>query len=421
MYALIDCNNFYVSCERAFQPDLQNRAGVVLSNNDGCAIARSQEAKDLGIKMGAPYFELKETHKDVWVRSSNYPLYQDMMHRVTAIIRKYFPDQEIYSIDECFCDLSGYDYLNPEQLAIDLRAELLQCTGIPVCIGVARTKTLSKIANRIAKKKYKETGVYFLRSTEDEHEALKQTEIGDVWGIGRQHAARLMDIGVDNAYKFTKLTVGWVQLQMTIVGVRMWRELRGESCIPMEYIRAKKKGIGTSRSFGKAETNLFVILEALATYTSIAALKLRNQNSVCGNVYVFIHTSPFNKPKDRYSVGLKMKLPVPLSNTPELIKIAKYLLKKIFKPGYRYQKVGIMLTDIRPDSEVQQSLFDKNATKRSKINTALKALDKINRKHGRDTVRMAASGYERTWTMKQEHLSKNYTTKLTDVLVVKAK
>jgi len=393
----------------------------VLSNNDGCAIARSQEAKDKGIKMGEPYFQMKETHKDVWVRSSNYPLYHDIMLRVTSIIRRYFPDQEIYSIDECFCDLSGYEYMDPEELALQLRAELLQCTGIPVCIGVARTKTLSKIANRIAKKKYKERGVFFLSSLEDEHEALKQTEIGDVWGIGRQHAARLINIGVDNAYKFTQLTVGWVQLYMTIVGVRMWRELNGESCIPMEYIRAKKKGIGTSRSFGKAETDLSVMLEALATYTSIAALKLRNQNSVCAKINVFTHTSMFADPKNRYSVGLDLKLEVPTSSTSELIKAAKYLLRRIFKPGYRYQKVGIFLMDIRPDDQVQQSLFDTKVESRGKLITALKAMDSINRKQGKDSVRMAATGYERKWTMKQENLSRGYTTNIRDVLVVKAK
>lgn len=421
MYALIDCNNFYVSCERAFQPELQNRAGVVLSNNDGCAIARSQEAKDLGVSMGAPYFQLKETHKDVWVRSSNYPLYQDMMYRVTSIIRKYFPEQEIYSIDECFCDLKGYEYLDPEELALQLRAELLQCTGIPVCIGVARTKTLSKIANRIAKKKYKERGVFFLRSIDDEHEALKQTEIGDVWGIGRQHAARLINIGVDNAYKFTQLTAGWVQLQMTIVGVRMWRELKGESYIAMEYVRAKKKGIGTSRSFGRAETELSVMLEALATYTAIAALKLRNQNSVCAKINVFIHTSRFADPKNRYSVGLDLKLIVPTSNTAELIKAAKYLLRKIFQPGYRYQKVGIFLMDIRPDDQIQQSLFDTGSESRLKMTAALKAMDKVNRIQGKDTVRIAATGYERKWTMKQEHLSRSYTTSIKDVLIVQAK
>lgn len=420
MFALIDCNNFYVSCERAFQPQLQNKAGVVLSNNDGCAIARSQEAKEMGVKMGAPYFQLRDTHKEVWVRSSNYPLYHDMMLRVTSIIRKFFPDQEIYSIDECFCDLAGYDYLDRQQLAIDLRTEILKCTGIPVCIGVARTKTLAKIANRIAKKKT-DNGVYFLNKKEEET-ALKGTETGDVWGIGKQHAKRLVAMGVINAYQFSKLPASFVQKQMTIVGLRMWRELRGDSCIPMEYIREAKKGIGTSRSFGRPETDLNVMLEAIATYASIAALKLRNQNSVCGKVEVYTHTSRFIPDLDKYfSAAMDIKLPTPTSSTAELIKIAKYLLKKIFKQGYRYQKVGIMLGDIRPDDQVQQSLFDKNTETRSKMIDALKAMDRLNQRNGRDTVRIAASGYERKWTMKQNFLSRKYTTDIRDVLIVKAK
>lgn len=421
MFALIDCNNFYVSCERAFQPELQNRAGVVLSNNDGCVISRSQEAKDLGIKMGAPFFELRTSHPDVWVRSSNYALYQDLMLRVTAIIRNYFPDQEIYSIDECFCNLAGYDYLDPRTLAVKLRADILKSTGIPVCIGVARTKTLSKIANRIAKKQTK-NGVYFLDTETEEQIALKNTEIGDVWGIGRQHASKLMNIGINNALQFIKLPAEFVQKQMTIVGLRMWKELKGISCIPMEYVRAAKKGIGTSRSFGQPETELTLMLEAVATYASIAALKLRSQDSVCGKVEVYTHTSRFVQDPRKFYSGVKdIKLPTPTSSTAELIKVAQYLLKKIFKQGYRYQKVGIMLTDIWPADQVQQSLFDKNAAIRSKMTEALKVMDLMNERNGRDTVRLAASGYERKWTMKQDFLSKKYTTDIKDVIVVNAK
>lgn len=420
MYALIDCNNFYVSCERVFQPDLQNRAGVVLSNNDGCAIARSQEAKDLGIKMGHPYFQMRETHKDVWVRSSNYALYQDMMYRVTSIIRRYFPDQEIYSIDECFCDLKGYGLLDPYTLAVSLRDELLRCTGIPVCVGIARTKTLAKIANRLAKKRCKEVGVYVLDTNEREHEALSSTDIGDVWGIGSRHAAKLMGMGITDAYRFTQLPADWVLKQMTIVGLRMWRELRGESCIPMEYIRKAKKGIGTSRSFGRPETELKVLLEALSTYVSIASEKLRRQRCVCSRIYVYARTSEYINEKDRFACGLEVKLLSPTANDAELIRIAQSILRNTFRQGYRYQKVGVMLSDIRPDSEVQQSLFDRAPDKRMKIRKALAAMDRINRREGRDTVRMAATGNEGEWTMKQEFRSKRYTTKLSDVIVVKA-
>lgn len=419
MYALIDCNNFYVSCERVFQPRLQGRAGVVLSNNDGCVIARSQEAKDLGITMGHPYFKMRNTHPQVWVRSSNYPLYQDMMHRVTSIIRKYFPDQEIYSIDECFCDLTGHQLLAPYERAMELRAEILRCTGIPVCIGVARTKTLAKIANRIAKKRA-DDGVYFLETTAAEADVLVSTEIGEVWGIGRRHAAKLRAIGVDTAYKFTQLPADWVLKEMTIVGLRMWRELRGESCIPMEYVRAAKKGIGTSRSFGRPETRLDVMLEALATYVSIAAAKLRKQRSVCGKIYVYARTSDFIPEKDRFACGLEVKLLTPTSGDGELIRIAQSILKQTFRGGYRYQKVGVMLSDIRPDSQVQQSLFDRKVDRRQRLHRLHQTMDRINQRAGRHTVRMAATGSEGKWTMKQEFRSPQYTTRLSDIMVVKA-
>ncbi|WP_262249744.1 Y-family DNA polymerase [Parapedobacter soli] len=420
MYALIDCNNFYVSCERVFQPHLQDKAGVVLSNNDGCAIARSQEAKDLGIKMGHPYFQLKDTHPHVWVRSSNYALYQDMMYRVTSIIRNYFPDQEIYSIDECFCDLRGFTVIDPLSLAAELRSEILNCTGIPVCIGVARTKTLAKIANRIAKKKYKDVGVFVLQSQEQEAKALEATEIGDVWGIGGRHAARLRAMGIDNAGKFARLPPDWVLKNMTIVGLRMWRELNGESCIPMEYVRKAKKGIGTSRSFGKPESRLAVLLEALATYVSLASAKLRSQNSVCGRVYVYARTSDFVGEAERFACGFEVRLITPTANTGELIKVAGWILKKTFRDGYRYQKVGVLLSDIRPDTEVQQSLFDRSVKRRVRMASAFRAMDSINARNGRDTVRVAASGNEGKWTMKQDFRSKRYTTKLSEIITVKA-
>src|SRR5690606_34698317 len=319
---------------------------------------------------------------------------------------------------ECFCDLTGYNYLDPEQLAIELRAEILKCTCIPVCIGIARTKTLSKIANRMAKKKT-DNGVYFLNTKEEEN-ALRNTEIGDVWGIGRHQAKRLVAIGVVNAYQFINLPASYVQKQMTIVGLRMWRELKGESCIPMEYIRKAKKGIGTSRSFGRPETELKVLLEALSTYVSIASEKLRRQRCVCSRIYVYARTSEYINEKDRFACGLEVKLLSPTANDAELIRIAQSILRNTFRQGYRYQKVGVMLSDIRPDSEVQQSLFDRAPDKRMKIRKALAAMDRINRREGRDTVRMAATGNEGEWTMKQEFRSKRYTTKLSDVIVVKA-
>lgn len=419
MYALIDCNNFYVSCERAFQPALQNKAGVVLSNNDGCAIARSEEAKLLSVRMGTPFFEIQQANIPVWVRSSNYPLYQDMMLRVTSIIRRYFPDQEIYSIDECFCDLNGYHYLSPEQLAHQLRADILQSTGIPVCIGIARTKTLAKFANRLAKKSKDAAGVYFL-SASQEPSVLKQLTVKDIWGIGRQHSQRLEKIGVQTAYDFTRLSRQWVQKHMSIVGVRTWQELQGVSCIPMEYIREAKKGIGTSRSFGKAQTEIAPMLEALSTYISHAAYKLRRQNSVCSKIYVYAHTSGYIPEQQQSYIGLEVKLPTPTADSSELVKIGKWILRKTFRSGYRYIKVGVDLRDICPDDQVQQSLFDTQVAKREKMLRAMQAMDKINNKEGRETIRLASSGYEKKWAMRQEFRSPAFTTRIADIIKVKA-
>lgn len=423
MFALIDCNNFYVSCERVFQPQLQNKPGVVLSNNDGCAIARSAEAKELGIPMGMPFFQLRNKYneEEVWVRSSNYPLYQDMMLRVTAIIRKYFPAQEIYSIDECFCDLSGYSYFDLADLGVRLRSELLQCTGIPVCIGIARTKTLAKIANRIAKKKYKDVGVYVLKNEVEEHQALLDTAIGDVWGIGRKQAKKLIEKDIKNAYSFISTPLAWVQKHFTIVGARLWRELKGEPCIQMEYIRDAKKGIGTSRSFGKAEDKLEVLLEALAAYISNAAVKLRKQNSVAGQIYVYARTSHFIPIDQQCCVGLELKLPTPTASTGELIKVGQWILRQVFMPGFYYAKVGVMLYDIRPNTQVQQSLFDSKVELRHKMSKALLAVDQVNNLHGRHTVRLAISGYEQKWTMKQEFRSPDYTTDIKGIILVNAR
>lgn len=421
MYALIDCNNFYVSCERVFQPSLQGRAGVVLSNNDGCAIARSQEAKDLGIAMGMPFFQLRESFDNVWVRSSNYALYQDMMRRVTSIIRRYFPDQEIYSIDECFCDLSGYQLLDPERLALALREELLRCTGIPVCIGVARTKTLAKIANRLAKKEHQDTGVYFLTSKEQEQKALGRTPIRDVWGIGRRHAKRLTDLGIHDARAFALLPADWVRSEMTVVGLRLWKELNGMPCIPMEYHRPKKKGIGTSRSFGTPQTELPMLQEALATYIALAASKLRLQDSVCARMHVYAHTSGFIPIHQQVYVTREVRLATPTAHTGELIKLGTAALAKIFKPGYRYQKVGVELLYIRPADQIQQSLFDPLAGQRDRLARAMQSLDRVNQRHGRDTVRIAATGRESVWTMKQQFRSRQFTTRWTDIIEVYAR
>lgn len=423
MYALIDCNNFYVSCERVFQPSLNDRAGCVLSNNDGCAIARSQEAKDLGIKMGTPFFEMRELHEQgkIWWRSSNYALYQEMMRRVTAIISDLWPEIEIYSIDECFCYVADYKLHDLERMARALRAKILKYTGIPVCVGIGPTKTLAKVANRIAKKQFKDIGAYVLNTPYRTEKALRDTGIGDVWGIGRKHAARLQNLKVTTAYDFTQLPGDWVQTNMTIVGLRTWKELRGLSCMEMEYERPDKKGISTSRSFGNPETELQPMEEALATYVANAALKLRDQNSVCASLNVFAHTSFFIAKAKVFSAAITIKLPVATNITSELIRHAVRGLRTIYKKGYRYQKVGVYLLDIRPAGQVQGSLFEEpDNPYRRRMAKAGKAIDKLNAILGKDVVRFASMGYDRKWSMKQQYLSKKYTTRLNDVIRVKA-
>ena len=425
MLALIDSNNFYVSAERVFQPELKGWAGCVLSNNDGCAISRSNEAKkDLGIKMGTPYFMMREQHEagKLWWRSSNYTLYQDMMRRITKIVRRAFPDQEIYSIDECFCDLSGHKYVDLESEAIKLRARILKWTGVPVCVGIAPTRTLAKIANKLAKKQGRTTGVFLMDTPEKIEQGLRDTEVDEVWGIGPQYAIKLMKAGVYSAYDFINLPEDYVLKLMTIQGRRTYRELKGERCIPMEYVRPDKEGISTARSFGGFETELLPLEEALATYVANAAVKLRSQGSVCSKLFVFAHTSRFAVVSDRYSAGQEIRLDLATDDTAVLIAAALKALRKFFVRGYRYQKVGVELKGLKPASQVQASMFDEvDVEKKMKMKKALAVIDGINREYGRDTVRYAVMGYEKKWFMRQEFFSRKFTTRISDVIVVKAK
>lgn len=424
MYALIDSNNFYVSAERVFQPELRDKPGCVLSNNDGCAISRSNEAKEhLGIKMGAPYFMMREKYPngELWWRSSNYTLYQDMMRRITKIVRRSFPNQEIYSIDECFCDLTGYMPGKLEVDALKLRERILKWTGVPVCIGIGPTRTLAKLANRIAKKQFKDTGVFVMDNALKTDQALRDTAIDDVWGIGPRYAVKLIKDQVYTAHDFVQLPEEYVLKLMTIQGRRTYRELKGERCIPMEYERPDKEGISTARSFKKPETELLPMEEALATYVANAAVKLRSQGSVCAKMFVYAHTSRFAVVNDLYSAGIDLKLDIATNVTGKLISNALIGLRKIFVKGYRYQKVGVELRDLKPATQIQASIFEAQCsaeeTKRQKM---LNVIDHLNLEHGKDTIRYATMGYEKKWFMKQEFLSRKYTTKIEDVIVVKA-
>lgn len=424
MMALIDSNNFYVSAERVFQPELRDKAGCVLSNNDGCAISRSNEAKEaLGIRMGTPFFMMRQKHEsgELWWRSSNYTLYQDMMRRITQIVRDTFPDQEIYSIDECFCDLSTFKHHDLEQVAIDLRRKILQYTGVPVCIGIGSTKTLAKIANKVAKKLHKDTGVFYMGNQQQIDRALKMTEIDDVWGIGPRYGIKLIKAGVRTAFDFTQLPEDYVLKLMTIQGRRTYRELKGERCIPMEYERPLKEGISNARSFNTTVTELAPLEEALATYVANAARKLREQKCVCAKFMVYAQTSQFVIESDRYTKDIVVKLSTATSDTGTLITASLKALRRIYIKGYRYQKVGVELRDLKPETQVQKDMFSLVSTsKLNKLQQAMAAVDHINKNHGRNTIIHGAMGFEKKWAMRQEYLSRKFTTRMEDVIVVKA-
>jgi DNA polymerase V len=420
MIALVDCNNFYASCERVFAPKLNNKPIVVLSNNDGCVIARSNEAKELGIAMGAPAFQIKEViekHK-VSVFSSNYVLYGDLSNRVHKTLAEFTPEIEVYSIDECFLNLSGFQYIdNLDNYGLTIRNTVKRNTGIPVSVGIAPTKTLAKIANRYAKKHKRIYGVHVLDTPEKTKEALQATEIGDVWGIGRQYARKLIAMGINTALDFiTNLTEAWVNSNMSIVGLRLYKELKGFACLDLELVRPAKKGICTSRSFGKLATDVEVLKEAVSTFATRCAEKLRKQNSNAALLHVFIHTNPF-RTQDRQYYGSKvMKLQIATNSSMELAQYAVQVLELIYRPGFNYKKAGVIVMEITPENQLQSSLFDNRDRERER--KAMEAIDKITAKYGKDTVQLASQGFKMRFKLKQELLSPCYTTRFSEILTI---
>lgn len=419
MYALVDCNNFYVSCERVFQPQYNERPVIVLSNNDGCAIARSEEAKALGIEMGAPLHLIKDVVEKHHVKlfSSNYTLYGDMSRRVYSIYDHYSPSVENYSIDECFLFLGNMPFHSLYRKAVSLKGRVKQWTGIPVSVGLAPTKTLAKMANRYAKKKFREVGVYALDSDNKINEVLQWCEIGEVWGIGRQYATKLRSIGVHTAYDFILLNEEWVRKNMSVVGQRMYNELRGIPSIQFEETAPVKQAICTSRSFGKLLTDKEEITRAVATHAARCALKLRKQGSCAGSIQVFLQTNRF-RPKDKqFNHCLTKRLLHPTSSTNLLIHHAVELVGMLYKKGYNFNKAGVIVENIVPESSLQKPLWEEENKEKNEV--IMKALDTINGQQGRDTVRFAAQGYSKEWKLRMEHLSKCYTTRLDHVVRVK--
>ena len=414
IFALVDCNNFYASCERVFDPSLKRRPIVILSNNDGCIIARSNEAKALGIPMGIPFFKQKAVIKkhNVAVFSSNYQLYGDMSQRIMDTLRLLAPDMEVYSIDEAFLRLDPLQSRNLYKYCKTIRAKVLQWTGVPVSIGIGPTKVLAKVANHVAKK---QTGVFDIRSQQAQDEILKTLDVGKIWGIAGRWSERLHQMGINKASELRDASPTIIRKHLSVIGERILRELTGQSCIDLESIRPRKT-IMSSKSFGNLLTKKRPIEEALANYAARACEKLREQNSRAQAVHVFVQTNGFRETDRQYNNGLTCTLTTPTSDTRLIIKAAKVCLSKIYKEGYRYKKTGIMLTGLIPTSLEQKQLFiDFNHHAGDHL---MNIMDKVNKDHGPDTLFLGTQGATREWKMRCVLRSPRYTTQWDDLLTV---
>ncbi|MGE0079382.1 MAG: Y-family DNA polymerase [Bacteroidales bacterium] len=416
MFALVDGNNFYVSCERVFNPALEGRPVVVLSNNDGCIISRSNEAKALGFKMAQPVYQTKEIieKNNVAVFSSNYTLYGDMSNRMMKTLRDFSPEIEIYSIDEAFLHLQGIT-TNLEEYAQRIKSTILKNIGIPVGVGMANTKTLAKIANKIAKK---HNGYFVIDSEEKRIWALKSTPIDDVWGIGRQYSKMLQSYGVHTAYDFTRLGANWVNQKMTVTGQRTLDELLGTPCISIETIVKAKKNIATTRGFGKKLSDIGIISEAVATHAVRCAEKLRKQHSVASYVSIFIHTDPFSTTEKYIHRSITITLDEPSNANQNVAQAALLGLKSIFAPNLPYKKTGVIVSGISSENYIQGNIF--STTDRDKLNKLSKISDSLNAKYGRDKLKLAVQGNSKDWHLKHEKLSPCYTTRWNELLKVKS-
>jgi len=416
MYALVDCNNFYASCERVFRPDLNGKPIVILSNNDGCVIARSNEAKPF-VPMGAPAFKFQKvfTEHKINVFSSNYALYGDLSNRVMQLLSDFSPEIEIYSIDEAFLKLEGYDYFNLQEYGELMKKKITKGTGVPISVGIAPTKSLSKLANRIAKKFPEQTkGVYIIDSEEKIEKALKWLKIEDVWGIGRRHAARLNRSGIRTAYQFTQESDAWVRKHFAVVGLRLKKDLSGEPTLQLEKKKIKKN-IATTRSFDYMYKDFDKVRERVVTFAVSCSEKLRHQKSNCNAVLVFLHTNEHRKDLAQYSQNIVIKTSYPTNSSIELTKFALQGLERIFKAGYSYKKAGVIVMNITPEDEQQLTLFENSNPKHKKL---MEVVDQINLVTGQQKIKLASQDLDRTWKMRQERLSPRYTTRLSEIITV---
>ena len=416
MIALADCNNFYASCERVFNPGLKNKPIVVLSNNDGCIIARSNEAKVLGIKMGVPVFQVRDIidNNNVYVFSTNFALYGDMSSRVMSLLSDISPEIEIYSIDEAFMNFTGVK--DSVHLASRMKSVVTKSTGIPISIGIAATKTLSKVANYFAKKQTA-NGVYALTEQQQIVQALKELPVSKLWGVGSRHLRMLNSYGINTAYDFIQLNEEWVLEKMTIMGLRMQRELKGDPCFGIDAYPSRKKNIRTSRSFGVKVKSLQTIQESIIAHAARCAEKLRIENSCARYVSVLLRTNPFSKSQDYYYGYKYINLEIPTNDSMEIVNAAKILLGSIYKEGLIYTKSGVIVGDTVPADQVQLNLFYSEQG-REKRKNLYKSVDFINQTMGRDKIQLLGQGIAKKWKLKQENLSPCYTTRWTDLLRV---
>ena len=401
--ALIDCNSFYVSCERLFNPKIRNKPVVVLSSNDGCIISRSNEAKALGIKMGEPYFKAKDIilKNNVHIFSSNYSLYGDLSRRVMRTLKRFNSEIEIYSIDEAFLDLSNFPDDEVEEVGKEIRSIVLQWTGIPTSIGIAKTKTLSKVANHIAKKT--KSGVVSLIGVKDIDPILEKVAINDVWGIGKQLTKFFVQNGINNAKQLKNISNTWIKKSSNVLSSRTAMELRGISCISLEAQSSKRKSCVVSRSFAKKVEKLQELQGSITNYCLNAAEKIRSESLIAKSITIFIRTSPFQNQFAYYSNSKTIDLPIATDNSIEIVKTALTGLKYIFKNGYRYQKAGIMLSGLS-SSQGSKNLF--SSIKDNKIKNLMKSIDNTNYRFGRSTLSLASAGINRKWNIKRQHSSK---------------
>ena len=431
MFALVDANAMYVSCERSFNPGLEGKPVIVLSNRDGCVVARSDQAKALGIKMGTPFFqtlELRQQH-DIAVFSSNYTLYGDMSARLMSTLTHFVEDVEVYSIDEAFLQVDGYESIYPsyQGLGQAIRETVKQWLRLPVCVGFGPTKTLAKVANRLAKQ-HPEMGVCVLSTQQDIDEALASFPVEELWGVGYRYARKLKQNGIHTAAQLRDVNDEWINQVMTVNGLRLVHELRGFPCRMLEVQPPPKKSICAAPSFGRLVPDLDTITDALTTHLTRASEKLRRQNSLCGTLTVFLHTNRFRKtpgnrsdgpgqPAKQYYNARTVQLPHPTNSTAELLRYAQSILRSIFAFGYAYQKVGLIMTDLVPTDYRQKGVFVEGPDER--LIRLAGVVDKLNHRYGQDKLRLASQLYNPDWPMQRQYLSPCYTTRWREILVVK--